>query len=131
MSKDSELIEKLDRLIEQYGEMSFKRAVKTINRRRVDKNRPRREQFPWKEYERLYKKQDGLCAICKEPMVLLRGRTHVDHIDPNATDFNDLSNRQLTHPGCNLSKSSKSIMQQSKTYGKTMTELLGGDDVQS
>jgi len=126
MSKHTELIGKLDGLIEEYGELTFKQAIKTINRRRIDKNRDNRVSFPWKEYERLYKKQRGICPICEQPMILLKGSVHIDHLNPNEKDFNNPSNRQLLHAGCNLSKSSKSINQQSKVYGKTYTEILGG-----
>lgn len=127
MSSVQELIDKLDTLIEQYGEQTFKQAVKSINRRRIDKNRDNRVSFSWREYGRLYKKQRGVCPICDKFLPLIKGQLHIDHINPNEKDFNNPSNRQVVHPGCNLSKSSKSIYGQSKTYGKTYKQILGGE----
>ena len=129
MTKHVELIATLDCLIEKYGEKIFKDAVKTINRRRVNKNRQNRISFPWKEYVRLYKSQRGICPICEQPMILLKTNHNlaIDHIDPNREDFNAVDNRQLTHDvPCNRSKGSKGLFAQSKAYGKTITEIIGG-----
>ena len=53
--------------------------------------------------EELYEKQQGLCALCGEP--LFRGDHHVDHKIPfSYGGGNERGNIQLTHPACNLEK---------------------------
>ena len=57
-----------------------------------------------------YGLQNRCCAECKKPLELKD--SHIDHIKPIAKypQLNlDLRNLQITHPSCNLSKSSKDI----------------------
>lgn len=55
-----------------------------------------------------YSLQGRCCAECKKPLELKD--SHIDHIKPitKYPQLNlDLENLQITHPSCNLSKSSK------------------------
>jgi hypothetical protein len=88
-------------------------------------DRPERKKFPWGVYKRLYARQAGLCPWCGGAMILLKGKVELDHINPNAEDFNNANNLQLLHAHCNREKSGMSIEQQSKHTGKSFVELIG------
>lgn len=63
----------------------------------------------------LYKKQDGLCVICR---VQLLKNYHVDHIIPLAKGgSNYIENIQLLCPPCNMSKSDKDPIEFMKSKG--------------
>lgn len=52
------------------------------------------------DYEILFDKQDGLCALCKLPFGKSKGT--IDHIIPKSKGgTNKTSNKQLTHSWCN------------------------------
>lgn len=118
-------LEELKSLRTKYGTGEFDHSIKTLNRERLENyNRPKRISFKWSLYRKLYRKQFGLCGICEAEMALIKGKVSMDHKNPNAEDFNDESNLQVTHVRCNLEKSSKSIPEQSKETGKPFTELV-------
>ena len=67
-------------------------SARVMNRRRVRK-------------ERLWDRQNGKCGICKKAMAF--AGAHIDHIVPLAKGGTwAYNNLQLTHPKCNLHKSS-------------------------
>lgn len=60
----------------------------------------------WKKQQ--YYRQNGCCAICKEP-ILYKG-SHIDHIKPISKNPKlnlDQRNMRITCPTCNTSKGSK------------------------
>jgi 5-methylcytosine-specific restriction endonuclease McrA len=120
------LIEQLDRLTAEYGESAFSYALQLRKRRRLEnRRRSQRKRFAWSKYQKLYRRQRGICPLCRKEMVLLNGEVEIDHRDPNrAEGFNDDENLQLTHRRCNREKSSRSVYRQAKRMGRNMTELL-------
>lgn len=69
--------------------------------RSIDPNRRR----PWllSVISDLYGQQNGLCALCGQPLTY--GEHHVDHIIPFCYGGgNEQSNIQLAHPKCNQQK---------------------------
>ena len=60
-------------------------------------------------------------------MALIKGQLWMDHINPNLppAEYEHEANRQVTHPLCNMEKSSRSMEEQSISTGKTVVELLG------
>lgn len=73
-------------------------------------NRKRRQHLGGDGYRRAWPDlllRDGpYCGICGEPLDPIHSNFHVDHITPVAHGgTNDLSNLQLAHPHCNMSKS--------------------------
>jgi 5-methylcytosine-specific restriction endonuclease McrA len=68
--------------------------------------RARRTTFPKSTRVRLLMSQDYRCGECRAPLSLYE--SHIDHIVPlaaNGTD--DITNLQLVHMNCNLSKGRK------------------------
>lgn len=125
MKPSSDLITRLEALQTKYGRHSFKNAIKTINRRKIDLGqREPRKKFPWSKYRKLYQIQSGLCLYCNEAMFLKKGEVEIDHRDPNRKDFNADSNLQLLHQRCNRIKSSQSIPLQAKKGNATYLDLI-------
>lgn len=117
----------LDAVEKQIGVSRYVAAVKAKNRRRLEVDvdqRQKRKTFPWSKYKRLYERQAGRCSICRKDMRLIRGEVEIDHVNCNASDFGAESNLKLAHKECNRSKSSKSMMEMSKSTGRTYTEML-------
>lgn len=118
-------LDELRALRNKYGTYNFDAAVKKMGRERLqNRDRPDRVRFPWSAYKRQYARQNGVCPVCDHEMVLLRGRIHMDHIDPNAENFNALSNLQVLHIGCNLKKGSDDLAAQTKHQGRTVRDIL-------
>jgi hypothetical protein len=115
---------------EEPGYSIFKDQATAIVRERlqVDRaSREPRERFKPQLYKRLYHRQRGICPLCGLGMILpltFPGGLEIDHINPNAEDFNGISNLQVTHEICNRKKGAKSIQEQSKASGKPFTEIL-------
>jgi 5-methylcytosine-specific restriction endonuclease McrA len=127
MTKTEELVTALDRLQEEFGRFTFIQALKIINRRKLlisADQRERRKKFSWQMVTRFYHRQGGICPLCLQPMVLIRGHIEMDHKDPYAVDFNNERNLQLTHRQCNRSKSSLSLSSLAKRVGRPVTELI-------
>ena len=120
------LINRLDELKGEFGDFAFRQAVRNIRSRRLDNHdRERRKRFPWSKYQSLYRRQRGICPLCKDAMVLLRGEVEIDHKDPNRqVGFNDDDNLVLTHRPCNRRKSSRSLCQEAKKRKKLVVDLL-------
>lgn len=113
----------------KYGRSSCERVMKNWNRKRLDVvGRTERKRYPWSEYKRIYEQQRGVCPICNLPMAFIRGQIDMDHRNPNLTgeEFEARSNRAVTHSSCNRSKGALSVAQQTKRYGRTMTDILSG-----
>jgi len=124
---NEELLNQLEQLKEKYGETEFNNAIRKIKRKKLQiakEQREKRIKFSWTTYKKLYNKQRGICPLCNESMPFIKGEIHIDHKNPNETNFNAEYNLQVVHKQCNLQKSSKSLIKQSKFYGKTITELL-------
>lgn len=131
MDKLKETITRLQAIREEVGTSIYDAAVKAINRMRLDSNvsdRQPRKSFSWAVYQRHYKKQRGICPWCGNTMPLIKGAIEMDHINPNAEDFNADSNLQVLHKACNRQKSSMSIAEQAKHQGTTYREILSGDE---
>jgi len=120
------LIERLDELKAEFGDVAFRHALKTLRQRRLDnRHRECRRRFPWSKYQCLYQSQKATCPLCGELMPLLKGQVEIDHKDPNREkNFNHDDNLQLTHRRCNRWKSSLSIYEQSKKSGKSVIQCL-------
>jgi len=128
MMEYSEVLIALRELRTQAGYSKFDRAVKTLNRERVNPERDKREGVSWKETRAMAKRQRWICGICKDPekrMADDRMFTVCDHIDPNADDFNAPSNKQAAHKSCNASKGSNDFTKEARRMGVTITEYLG------
>lgn len=128
-NKFDQLNKALDDLKKKYGDSIFWDGVKKLKRKKLEvDNREKRKHFPLPKYQDLWAKQCGICPICEQGMDAPFKNTaglNIDHKNPNREKgFNDDDNLQLTHGQCNMSKSSKSLLQQSKETGKTMMELL-------
>ena len=125
------LIEAIDKLLEirrLAGTSNYDAAVKHINRKRLlSDGREPRKKFSFATLKKLYHRQRGKCPLCRKDMALIRSELEIDHRDPNAADFNNESNLQVTHKKCNREKSSKSIMEQVKESGQTITEMVDGE----
>jgi 5-methylcytosine-specific restriction endonuclease McrA len=120
---------------DRFGYSRFDRSQKLLNRERLQvQGREKQKSYPWREYARLYKNQNGICGICQNPMTLIKKAQHLemDHKNPNLTGeaFEAESNRQVTHWKCNREKGSKNLVQQSKKYHRTIMDLNGGSDEQ-
>lgn len=77
--------------------------VKNANRAAAQKGAAGRHSK--EDVDQIFKMQGGKCAICA---VLLKGRRHVDHIQPIALNgSNDRRNLQILCVPCNLSKGCK------------------------
>lgn len=114
-----------------FGTSLCDHVLRAENRRRVDREKPKvRKRRSWGEYTRLYKRQKGLCGICKSEMVLIRGRVEIDHKNPNLPpdEFEHERNLQLAHDYCNRHKGAMSIAEQAKGSGQTYREILGPED---
>ena len=112
----------------EWGYDKFDDAIRHINRERLQTStREPRHHFKPPDYKKLYRRQGGICALCRLAMVMpnhFPGGLEIDHINPNREDFNDPSNLQLTHEKCNRQKAAKSIQAQSKSSGKPFTHIL-------
>lgn len=128
MTRIEVLIERLDGLKVEFGDFAFRHALRIVRQRRLEnRHREHRKRFRWSIYQSLYQKQRGICPLCKEVMILLRGEVEIDHKDPNRQlGFNDDDNLQLTHRKCNRRKSSRSLYQQAKKRNRTIAEILAG-----
>ena len=125
MSKQQELLSKLQKLQDEYGRFLLHQAFKEFDRRKLQAfDREKRQRFSWVFYRKLYNRQRGICPLCDGTMPLLKGEVEIDHRDPNRNDFNSEGNLQLTHKKCNRAKSAKSILRLSKESGRTIHELL-------
>ena len=57
----------------------------------------------------LWEEQDGICALCDQPMPFVSASVHVDHIIPRSRNGSDERyNLQATHPRCNIVKCNRS-----------------------
>lgn len=119
------VIERLMTVRREVGDILYRQAVKKVNLMKIDQDREKRKSFPWTMYETAFERQAGICPECGEGMVLQKGKLHMDHINPfRKVGFNDENNLRVTHPKCNLKKSSKSFLRQSKLTGRTFTTML-------
>lgn len=124
MSQDPLLLE-LEALKEKYGSFKFFTACTQLSRRRLEvKGRVTRKQRKWSEYKKLHHKQRGVCPWCMHEMALIRGSVEIDHVDPNAEDFNGDGNLLLLHQRCNREKGAMNLEQQAQHLGITIKELL-------
>ena len=128
MTRTEVLIERLDGLKAEFGDFAFRHALRILRQRRLEnRHREHRKRFGWPKYQSLYQSQRGVCPLCKDTMVLLRGEVEIDHKDPNRQGgFNYDDNLQLAHRKCNRTKSSSSLYQQAKKTNRSIVELLGG-----
>ncbi len=71
-----------------------------------------------RKLKRLYKLQNGLCALCNEPLplpntkvpfILSNFKLSVDHIIPRCVARGIKNNLQLTHHGCNMRKANQQV----------------------
>lgn len=66
----------------------------------------KRRPFLSKILEDLYEQQNGICALCSEPIYI--SQVHVDHRIPIVRGGgNEYGNLQLAHPSCNQRKGDK------------------------
>lgn len=120
-----ECLEDLRALRDRYGYSAFDEAVRTLNRERLaNPTREERKKFPPKLYQRLYDCQKGICRFCGTHLDVPAKKNEIDHIDPNRQDLNSSSNLQLLHITCNRVKSCRTVYEQSKHTGKSISEIL-------
>ncbi len=118
--------------LEKYGRSQCDAIMRKHLRKRLENtDRPARVKVSLNARRHMYVKQSGKCSICGEPMDGNIQSLHVDHVDPNAKDFNGRANLRLAHPSCNMSKGGASVPEQAKRYGRTMTDILGGADAEN
>lgn len=92
--------EKQKQYLQQYKQRPEVKAKARERYHRVGGTRLRRS---WPD---LLLRDGPICGICNEPLNPIREDFHIDHIVPTAHGgTNDLSNLQLAHPHCNMSKS--------------------------
>ena len=114
----------------EFGYSLFREQATAIVRSRLQVDpaeRQKRKHFTSAIYNRLYRRQRGICPICNLAMAKpnnFPGGLEVDHVNPNEPDFNGINNLQLTHEKCNRQKGAKSIQEQSKANGKTFAEIV-------
>ena len=110
----------------KHGYSNFDIAVRLLNRERVNPDRDIRDKTSLSEKQKMFNTQKGICPVCNKLLFIpaTDRRNEIDHIDPNRTDFNHRTNKQLVHGDpCNRKKSSKDLIQQSKESGKTIQEI--------
>lgn len=83
-----------------------------------------RKRFTARIYQRLFDRQAGICRWCHEILEIPARRNEIDHLNPEAEDFNGETNLQLLHRACNREKSSKSMLDQAKDRNRTVTDLI-------
>jgi hypothetical protein len=111
----------------EWGYSAFDRAIRTLNRERLDskgQGREKREKFTWGELKRMAQKQRWICPRCTLEMAPIKGQLEVDHYDPNNPDFNDANNLRVLHKKCNREKGANTPMQEAKATGKTVIDQL-------
>jgi 5-methylcytosine-specific restriction endonuclease McrA len=131
MSKSTiqQLTEQLFDLRQRYEAYAFTRAILAVKRKKPGMEvREKRKKFPWSVYCRLYEHQRGVCPLCQQVMVLLRGEVVIDHRDPTRADFNAVENLQLTHRACNRAKSATTPYEDAKARGNTILAFVRSDD---
>ena len=110
----------------KYGYSTFDRAVKAINRRRLEvDNRPKRVHLSPAKRQSLYFAHGGLCHACGE-WIDPKSDWQVDHFDPNLSgaEFNAPKNLRPIHPRCNQSKGAKSIAEMAEENHQTVAQYL-------
>lgn len=112
-----------------YGRSLIDEGIKRM-KQRVNPERDKRKKFPPSLYQRLYNEQGGDCSICGKRLEIPARKNEIDHINPNESNFNGHFNLQLVHRHCNRNKSSKDMIQQSKQYGKPISELIKGGSIE-
>lgn len=122
------LLSDLRALRQTYGYSTFDRAVRTLNRERLEtpSGRPARHSYAWAEYKRLYASQRGICPLCGLAIPLVRGELHMDHKDPQLIGeaFDARDNRQVTHAKCNMKKGAKNLSVYSKVNSRTVLDMV-------
>lgn len=78
--------------------------------RRVLTKPRRRDRFIRRHILTLLRRDGGRCGICGRPLPLHPRGVHIDHIKPWSHGGSDhVSNLQLTHARCNLSKRARNL----------------------
>jgi hypothetical protein len=111
----------------KHGTSSCDAVIRSENRQRINLGRDKRDKTSKAEKQKMFNDQKGICPICDDLLFIpaYDRRNEVDHIDPNRTDLNHWTNKQLVHGNpCNRKKSGKSIAQQSKETGKTYEQII-------
>lgn len=118
--------EEFQEWVGKHGYSNCQAVIKAWGRKRIDAGRPPRDKTKKVDIDRMYKRQDGLCAECNEVLNMAqRSSWEIDHIDPNAGEnFNHIQNKRILCRTCNREKSAQTLQEQSKTTGRTMTEIL-------
>jgi hypothetical protein len=107
------------------GDIQFWRAIAQMKKEKVNPMREKKVLFPWRTIVQAYNRQNGVCPLCRQDMVLKRGQIEGDHINPNLEDaLNAPTNCQAVHAKCNRSKGGMSVADQAKHYGRTMKEII-------
>lgn len=107
----------------KYGTSICDRVIREDNRRRLENpDREKRKSLSPPRRRDLYARQSGRCAECQDPFPI--EKLEADHKDPNRQDFNARSNWQLLCRPCHAEKAAKSVMEQTKFYGRTAKEIL-------
>lgn len=124
--------------VEAAGRSNAEHIISAWKRKRLqigDAARPERDDISPAERARMYKRQNGVCGICRKPMeyALLKERTpgkrlEVDHINPHLSgeDYTAKRNLQLAHGKCNREKAAQTLNEQSKHYSRTVADILTG-----
>lgn len=131
MMKVKEALEQLDRLRERWTPSIYDAAIKQQRRRKVDTHgRPSRDKWKLRTAIRLHMRQNGTCLRCGEPLGPIESINSSDHnidhrdVTLKGAKYNSITNKALMHRTCNLRKSSRNWLQESKRTGRLGTELI-------
>ena len=124
MSTLSDTVTLLKKLRANVGYGIFDSAVRILNRERLNSGTPqKRKRLPPAQKKKMYARQDGKCARCKEPKPY--SEMTDDHFESIANGGgNELSNRRLVCKSCNSSKGDRTPFEESKLGHGTVAEQL-------
>lgn len=101
---------------------------KRMNRQRVHPGREKRKQPSKSVKQRLYDRQEGMCAWCPgkelQRLIIPANRNEADHFNPHRQDFNAQDNWVLLLPECNRIKGSTPLIELARRTGITLPELI-------
>jgi hypothetical protein len=128
---DDTALEKILRAaLQSAGELKFYRVIAKLRKEKVNPDRGTKRLFPWSVVKMAYRRQKGICSVCKDEMALERNLIEGDHWDSSLEEeqgLNKLDNCRAVHKRCNRQKGSKTIYELAQSQGRTVIEQLGDE----